>query len=79
MIPRASEPSRAKGPAAAEAASSGPRSGPLGRAGFACPAWIDHGVPKRPRPFGAWEGWYVVHYGDYVGYAAAAYIDTQGQ
>ena len=29
--------------------------------------------------YGAWEGWYVVHYGDYVGYAAAAYIDTQGQ
>ena len=29
--------------------------------------------------FGEWEGWYVVHYGDYVGYAAAAYIDTQGQ
>lgn len=29
--------------------------------------------------YGEWEGWYVVHYGDYVGYAAAAYIDTQGQ
>ena len=29
--------------------------------------------------FGEWEGWYVVHYGDYVGYAAGAYIDTQGQ
>ena len=26
--------------------------------------------------YGAWEGWYVVHYGDTVGYAAAAYIDT---
>ena len=25
---------------------------------------------------GEWEGWYVVHYGDQVGYAAAAYIDT---
>ncbi|MHA5218952.1 N-acetylmuramoyl-L-alanine amidase [Dysosmobacter sp. Phy] len=29
--------------------------------------------------YGEWEGWYVVHYGDYVGYAAAAYIDTRGQ
>ena len=29
--------------------------------------------------YGEWAGWYVVHYGDYVGYAAAAYIDTQGQ
>ena len=29
--------------------------------------------------YGEWEGWYVVHYGDYVGYAAAAYIDTQDQ
>ena len=29
--------------------------------------------------YGEWKGWYVVHYGDYVGYAAAAYIDTQGQ
>ena len=26
--------------------------------------------------YGEWEGWYVVHYGDQVGYAAAAYIDT---
>ncbi len=26
--------------------------------------------------YGEWQGWYVVHYGDYVGYAAAAYIDT---
>ena len=25
---------------------------------------------------GEWQGWYVVHYGDLVGYAAAAYIDT---
>ena len=25
--------------------------------------------------YGEWQGWYVVHYGDYVGYAAAAYID----
>ena len=32
--------------------------------------------PQRAVPFGAWQGWYVVHYGDYVGYAAAAYIDT---
>ena len=29
--------------------------------------------------YGEWEGWYVVHYGNYVGYAAAAYIDTPGQ
>lgn len=29
--------------------------------------------------YGEWEGWYVVHYGDYVGYAAAAYIDTQSR
>ena len=29
--------------------------------------------------YGEWEGWYVVQYGDYVGYAAAANIDTQGQ
>ena len=26
--------------------------------------------------YGQYEGWYVVHYGSYVGYAAAAYIDT---
>ncbi len=26
--------------------------------------------------YGEWQGWYVVHYGDQVGYAAAAYIDT---
>ena len=25
--------------------------------------------------YGEWQGWYVVHYGDQVGYAAAAYID----
>lgn len=29
--------------------------------------------------YGEWEGWYVIHYGDYVGYAAAAYIDAEGQ
>ncbi|MDR3728394.1 MAG: N-acetylmuramoyl-L-alanine amidase [Oscillospiraceae bacterium] len=28
------------------------------------------------RIYGQWQGWYVVHYGDLVGYAAAAYIDT---
>ena len=26
--------------------------------------------------YGAWQGWYVVHYGDAVGYAAAAYIEV---
>ena len=26
--------------------------------------------------YGEWQGWYVVHYGDRVGYAAAAFIDT---
>ena len=26
--------------------------------------------------YGEWQGWYVVHYRDYVGYAAAAFIDT---
>ena len=26
--------------------------------------------------YGQWQGWYVVHYGELVGYAAAAYIDT---
>ena len=26
--------------------------------------------------YGEWNGWYVVHYGDQVGYAAAAYIGT---
>jgi len=26
--------------------------------------------------YGEWQGWYVVHYRNYVGYAAAAYIDT---
>ena len=25
--------------------------------------------------YGEWEGWYVVHYEGYVGYAAAAYIN----
>ncbi|MBE6964153.1 MAG: peptidoglycan hydrolase [Ruminococcaceae bacterium] len=28
------------------------------------------------RVYGEWQGWYVVHYQGYVGYAAAAYIDT---
>lgn len=27
------------------------------------------------RVYGEWQGWYVVHYQGYVGYAAAAYID----
>ena len=27
------------------------------------------------RIYGEWQGWYVVHYEQYVGYAAAAYID----
>ena len=26
--------------------------------------------------YGEWNGWYVVQYGDQVGYAAAAYIDV---
>ena len=26
--------------------------------------------------YGEWQGWYVVHYGNLVGYAAGAYIDT---
>ena len=26
--------------------------------------------------YGEWQGWYVVHYGNLVGYAAAAYINT---
>ncbi len=26
--------------------------------------------------YGEWQGWYVVHWGELVGYAAAAYIDT---
>lgn len=26
--------------------------------------------------YGEWNGWYVVHYGDQVGYAAAAYHNT---
>ena len=26
--------------------------------------------------YGAWQGWYVVHYGEQVGYAAAAYINV---
>ena len=26
--------------------------------------------------YGEWQGWYVVHHGDHVGYAAAAYIDV---
>ena len=35
------------------------------------------GVPKKGESlFGAWQGWYVVHYGELVGYAAAAYIDA---
>ena len=28
------------------------------------------------RIYGAWQGWYVVHYGEYVGYAAAEFIRT---
>ena len=31
---------------------------------------------SQVRIFGEWQGWYVVHYLNYVGYAAAAYIDT---
>ena len=27
--------------------------------------------------YGEWQGWYVVHYQNYVGYAAAAFIDTR--
>lgn len=30
----------------------------------------------KVRIYGEWQGWYVVHYQNYVGYAAAAYIDT---
>lgn len=30
----------------------------------------------KVRIYGEWQGWYVVHYRNYVGYAAAAYIDT---
>lgn len=30
----------------------------------------------RVRIYGQWQGWYVVHYGSYVGYAAAAFIQT---
>ena len=30
----------------------------------------------RVRVYGEWQGWYVVHYENYVGYAAAAFIDT---
>lgn len=26
--------------------------------------------------YGSWQGWYVVHYGGLIGYAAAAYIDA---
>ena len=48
----------------------------MNRAGLACPVCFDLGTQKG-LPFGdEWQGWYVVHYGDYVGYAAAAYIDT---
>lgn len=34
------------------------------------------GIPagRTVRVFGEWQGWYVVHYSGYVGYAAAAYI-----
>lgn len=35
------------------------------------------GAPEKGMAlFGVWQGWYVVHYGELVGYAAAAYIDT---
>lgn len=30
----------------------------------------------KVRIYGEWQGWYVVHYENYVGYAAAAFIDT---
>ena len=50
------------------------RSKTLKRAGFACPFEFDR-APKRACSFGMWQGWYVVHYQNYVGYAAA-YIDT---
>ena len=28
------------------------------------------------RIYGQWQGWYVVHYGEYVGYAAAEFIQV---
>ena len=37
------------------------------------------GMPNgaRVRVYGQWQGWYVVHYENYVGYAAVAYIDLK--
>ena len=45
------------------------------------PSHTSSGLAELPngaqvRIYGQWQGWYVVHYGDLVGYAAAAYIDT---
>jgi len=37
-------------------------------------AHMPNGAPVTV--YGEWQGWYVVHYLNYVGYAAAAYIDT---
>ena len=50
----------------------------MNRAGFACPVVFDRRGPQKGGEslFGVWQGWYVVHYGELVGYAAAAYIDT---
>ena len=44
----------------------------------------DHSAPvlanmpngARVTVYGEWQGWYTVHYGDLIGYAAAAFIDT---
>ena len=37
------------------------------------------GMPAGARVtvYGQWQGWYVVHYENYVGYAAAAYISLR--
>lgn len=35
-------------------------------------------VGAQVRVYGEWQGWYVVHYSGFVGYAAAAYIDLGG-
>ena len=43
----------------------------------AAPILADLPNGARVDVYGEWDGWYVVHWRDYAGYAAAAYIDRE--
>ena len=63
-------------PGAAGAACKHPAKRDLTPGGLCLPGTNQILGPQRARPFGAWNGWYVVDYDGQTGYAAAAYIDT---